>query len=127
MLSLAVLANVNANMFLLDLLHLFKLQEFHKKNMLKNSYILTNKVVFRGYENVVSSSGAASPIVWGWVKNFGGAKCLILGEQQYFSLERRFSKHKMTKNAKNVGRHGPLATPMVSYVFNCYCLQKKET
>jgi len=65
MLSLAVLANVNANMFLLDLLHLFKLQEFHKKNMLKNSYILTNKVVFRGYENVVSSSGAASPIVWG--------------------------------------------------------------
>ena len=30
-----------------------------------------------------------------------GAICLTLGEQQYFRLGRRFSKHKMTRYAKN--------------------------
>jgi len=49
-----------------------------------------------------------------WPKIFGG-KCLTLGEQQYFCLERRFSKHKMARYAKNFGGMAPgtpLATPM---------------
>jgi len=54
----------------------------------------------------VVASGVANP-------NFFGGKCLTLGEQQYFCLGGRFSKHKMTRYAKNFGRHGPLATPMV--------------
>jgi len=54
------------------------------------------------------SSGVASPIF------FGGAKCLTLGEQQYFCLGRRFSKHEMTKYAKNLGVGPcPPAMPMI--------------
>jgi len=37
---------------------------------------------------------------------------LTLGEQQYFCLGRRFSKHQMTRYAKNFGGHGPLAMLM---------------
>ena len=43
-------------------------------------------------------------IRWQWrnqYKFFGGAKCLLLGEQQYFCLGRHFSKHNMTTFAKN--------------------------
>jgi len=53
--------------------------------------------------------------IFGGQTIFGGAKCLILGEQQYFCLGRRFSKHKMIRYAKNLGCHGPLplfSTPM---------------
>jgi len=42
-----------------------------------------------------------------------GGGCLILGEQQYFCLGRRFSKCKLTRYAKNcVGDHGPPPKPM---------------
>jgi len=54
-------------------------------------------------------SGVVSP------KFGGGAKCLILGEQQYFYLRCQFSKPKMTRYAKHLEGHdalGPLATPM---------------
>ena len=34
-------------------------------------------------------------------------KCLIVGEQQYFHLGRRFSNHKMTGYSKNLEGHGP--------------------
>jgi len=40
-------------------------------------------------------SGVASPKCFEGEK-FGGTKCLTLGEQHYFCLERQFSKHKMT-------------------------------
>jgi len=47
--------------------------------------------------------GVASP------KFLGGQKiwveCLTLTEQQYFCLERRFSKHEMTR--QNIGGHSP--------------------
>jgi len=35
-------------------------------------------------------------------KILGDPKFLILGKQQYFCLGRRFSKHKMTRYAKNL-------------------------
>jgi len=54
-------------------------------------------------------SGVAS------TKTGGGAKCLILGEQQYFCLGRRFSKHKMTRYAKNFGGEWP---PGYDYILN---------
>jgi len=41
-------------------------------------------------------------------KNLWGAKCLTLSEQQYFCLGCLFSKHKMTRYAKNFTGHGPL-------------------
>ena len=37
-------------------------------------------------------------------KLLGRPECLTLGELQYFCLGRRFSKHKMARYAKNVGR-----------------------
>jgi len=52
-----------------------------------------------------SYSGVASP------KYFFGAKFLTLGEQQHFCLGCCFSKHKMNRNPKNFGRHGPLGSP----------------
>jgi len=36
----------------------------------------------------------------------GGAKCLPSGEEQYFYLGWRFSKHKLTKYAEKLGVHG---------------------
>jgi len=36
---------------------------------------------------------------------------LTLGEPQYFCLERRFSKHKMTRYAKNFAGHVTLGPP----------------
>jgi len=43
---------------------------------------------------------------------------LILGEQQYFVLVRRFSEHKMTRYAKNLGEHAPLGTPGYAYALD---------
>jgi len=42
-------------------------------------------------------------IFWGKI---GGPQCLTSGEQQYFCLGRRFSKHKMTRYAKYLGPPG---------------------
>jgi len=44
---------------------------------------------------------------WKGQKNFFGPKCLISGEQQYFHLGHCFSKHKMTRYAKNLGGMAP--------------------
>jgi len=49
-------------------------------------------------------------------KILGGAKCLILGEQQYFCLGRRFSKHKISRYAKNFGTPGPRGYAYGSWV-----------
>lgn len=43
----------------------------------------------------------SQPNILGETKNLGGTKCLNLGEQQYLCLERPFSKHKLTRYAKN--------------------------
>jgi len=40
-----------------------------------------------------------------------GAKCLTLGEKQYFCLGRRVSKHKMSRHAKIWGIMAPWAFP----------------
>jgi len=40
-------------------------------------------------------------------KIFGGAKCLTLGEQHNISLGCRFSKHKMSRYATNLGSWSP--------------------
>ena len=53
--------------------------------------------------HVKTSGGVARPKIFGGTKFFGGAKCLTLDEQQYFCLGRHFSKHKMTRYAKNLG------------------------
>jgi len=43
-------------------------------------------------------------------QGFGvGAKCLTLGGQYYFCFGRRFSKHKVTTPAKNVGVMAPFS------------------
>jgi len=47
---------------------------------------------------------------------WAGLKCLILGEQQYFCLERRFSKRKITRYAKNFGGMSRPATLMMHSV-----------
>jgi len=46
----------------------------------------------------------------------GRPKCLTLGEPQYFCFGRRFSKHKMTIYAKNLGWDGPLGPPGYAYI-----------
>jgi len=64
----------------------------------------------------VFDSSIASPKFFRWPKDFGGPKCLTLGEQQCFCLGRRFSKNKMTTHAKNFGGMVPwplVAKPMV--------------
>jgi len=48
-------------------------------------------------------------------QNFWGLKCLTSGEQQYFCVGLRFSKHKMTRYVKNSGGHGSMATPMSQF------------
>jgi len=40
---------------------------------------------------------------WRSQPKIGGPKYLTLGEQQYFYFGRRFSKHKMTRYATNLG------------------------
>jgi len=55
------------------------------------------------------SSAVASP------KIFWEAKCLTSGEQQYFSLGHLFSKHKMSRHAKNLGVMAPWVTPGYAY------------
>jgi len=52
------------------------------------------------------ASGVASPKCL-------GDKNLTLGEQQYFCLERPFSKHKMTRYAKSLGCMPPYAHPQL--------------
>jgi len=46
---------------------------------------------------------------------FYGAKMFDLGEQQHFCLGRLFSKHKMTRHAKNFGGRRPLGPPGYAY------------
>jgi len=46
-------------------------------------------------------SGVASP------KFLGGGKMFDLGDQKYFCLDRRFTKHKMTRYGKNLREWPP--------------------
>jgi len=75
----------------------------------RHSWQRSKKVTRRsfslGHAYAASGSGVASP-------KFLGSKSLTLREQRYNCLGRRFSKHKMTRYAKNLGGHG-LLTPWV--------------
>jgi len=72
---------------------------------------------------VLPLSGVVSLKLWKGPKKLG-AKCLTLGEQQYFCLGRRSSKHKMTLDIPKIfGGHGPLVPPGYAYA-SSYCIKK---
>ena len=80
----------------------------------RHSWQRSKKVTRRsfslGHAYAASGSGVASP-------KFLGSKSLTLREQRYNCLGRRFSKHKMTRYAKNLGGAwppDPMGTPLAS-------------
>ena len=104
-----------ANVFLLG--NDIRIHVFGKKRyVVKNVHQLLLWPGFSYLRNSVCliSSVANPKLFWGG-KKWGG-ECLTLGEQQYFCLGRRFSKHKMTKCAKNFGGHGPLGPSGYAYM-----------
>jgi len=69
--------------------------------------IVCKNISFHNWQNVFAGSGVASP-------KFFGAKMFGFRRVTVFCLRHRFSKHKMTRYAQNLGRWppGPLTTPM---------------
>jgi len=45
---------------------------------------------------------------------------LTLGEQQYFCVGRRFSRHKMIRYAKYLGGNGPLGVSWLRHAYESY-------